>query len=84
MRDSARDDLRGNEGWEYARKLLGIMAPHLIAQRKTQDEDAATTYAIQGRLKAQKNIGATPLTDEGDKGFEALNEMMEKHFKGGA
>ena len=50
LRDNARDDLRGNEGWDYARKLLGIMAPHVIAQRKTQDEDAATTDAIRGRL----------------------------------
>ena len=50
------------------RDILGTMAPHVIAQRKTQDEDAATTDAIRGRLKAQKNIGATPLTDEPDKG----------------
>ena len=50
---------------------------------RSQDSIAASTQAIRGRFAAQRNIGATPLTDEPDKGYQALTELMGKHFKPG-
>ena len=78
------DDLRETEGWAYARKLLALMAPHVVSQRKTAEETAASTEVIRARIESQRNVAATPLlTDEPDKGYQALTELINKGFKTG-
>jgi hypothetical protein len=40
-----------------------------------------TTESIQARIASQKTVGATPLSDDPERGYEALNKLMGKHFK---
>jgi len=71
------------QGMELVRYILELTAPGIVQADRSQDSLAASTQAIRGRFAAQRNIGATPLTDEPDKGYQALTELMGKHFKPG-
>lgn len=54
---------------ELVRYILEIPAPGIVQADRGQDHVAASTQAIKDRFAAQGNIGATPLTDEPDKGY---------------
>ena len=81
--DKKHDQPQWQQGMELVRYVLGLTAPDIVQADRSQDSIAASTQAIRGRFAAQRNIGATPLTDEPDKGYQALTELMGKHFKPG-
>jgi hypothetical protein len=68
---------------ELVRHVLGLTAPQIVLRDDSPDSVTSSNEAIRGRLASQKSITATPLTDEPDKGYEALTKLMGKHFKGG-
>ena len=51
---------------ETVRHVLGLTAPNIVPTDRSADRVAAGNEAIRGRLAAQTNIGATPVTDEGN------------------
>lgn len=62
--------------------FLALTKPHMVEQTQTAEQVAVTNQAIQGHLRAQRSIAATPVADNPERGLAALTEMMGKHFKG--
>ena len=62
--------------------FLALTKPHMVEQTQTAEQVAVTNAAIQGHLRAQRSIAATPVADDPERGLAALTEMMGKHFKG--
>lgn len=81
--DKKHDQPQWQQGMELVRYVLGLTAPGIVQADRSQDSLAASTQAIRGRFAAQRNIGATPLTDEPDKGYQALTELMGEAFQAG-
>jgi hypothetical protein len=71
----------GAQSMELVRFMLGLTAPHIVEGDRSKAQVESATEAIRGRLAAQRNVDATPLTDDADKGYEALNALMNKGFK---
>jgi len=62
--------------------LLALTKPRMVSLDRSPEQTAVTNQAIQSRLQAQRNIGATPVEDDSERGREALTEMMQRGFKG--
>jgi len=53
-----------------------------VSPDRSPEQTAVTNQAIQSRLQAQRNIGATHVEDDSERGAAVLTEMMQKEFKG--
>ena len=72
------------QGQELVRHILGLMVPHVVSQRKTPAEIAASNDVIRARIESQRNVAGTALvTDDPDKGYQALVDLVQKGFKAG-
>lgn len=76
--DDGKQQLRDNI--RVMQNILSLTAPLMVKPDRTPEETQSTDDAIRARFEAQRNIGLTALTDDKDKGIEALNKLMNRNF----
>lgn len=81
LHETGQKQKADNEAIQLLTQIMGLMAPHMIPQTKTEDEMAAETKAIQSKLLAEQNVRDQSIADNGaNAGKEALDATIKKHF----
>ena len=63
--------------------IMALTKPIIVQPNRDPEHLDATTQAIQGRIEAQRDVGATSVLDDPEKGIAALNQLMGRQFRPG-